>query len=390
MNCLIFFSEHKKGENMRKTLPLPEIGRRLKMIDRHMIGLLAKRMELGREVERTKRENNDPLLRLTVENERLAAARTWAENEGIEPNFAQAILYFVISETCREEIKQLQGKTDLEPISLEQQRENLLALTEQIAPEYDATYGNDFFATGSYLKFEAGIIKREIDTLRSLGNLDLAIDLGCATGKVAFKLAECFKQAKGYDISPAMIERARIKCQTENGSWGNIEFSVADIEEGIPEATRSASFAVMNFGTASDVVDIRRVLAAIKRVLKPDGRFLLSFYNAGSLLNKCWFVPWPVSLVARVNALEHCLDVRLKDKVFSIPARPYTVKEIKKILRQNGLANFQIVTYPTVSSILPRAFFEEEGMKQFVEEIDHQLINLDTGAYILVTGRAAS
>lgn len=388
---------------MRKTLSLNELGERIKVIDRHMVGLCAKRMELGREVERTKREKNDPLFRAQIENDRLAATRKWAKEEGIDPNFAQAILYFVIGEMCKEEIKQLQGKPVLEEISLEQQRENLLALTEEIAPRYDKLYdkdkdenkdkdkdeskNNDFFATISYLEFENGIIRREADTLLSRGEVDLALDLGCATGRIAFRLAEQFKRVKGYDISPAMIARAEAKRQAEIEKFGNISFNVADIEEGIPEATSSVSFAVMNFGTASDITDLRRVLAAIRRILKPDGRFVLSFYNAGSLLNKCWFVPWPVSLVAKINQLEHCLDVRLNDKVFSIPARPYSVRELAKIFSQSGFANFQIVTYPTVSSILPRVFFEEDGMKQFIEAIDHQLTNLNTGAYILVTGR---
>jgi ubiquinone/menaquinone biosynthesis C-methylase UbiE len=37
------------------------------------------------------------------------------------------------------------------------------------------------------------------------------LDIGCGTGQQLFALADCLETGIGIDISPVMIERARIK-----------------------------------------------------------------------------------------------------------------------------------------------------------------------------------
>jgi len=369
-------------------LNLKELGRRLEMVDKHLVAILAQRMELAKLVEEYKREHKESLIRLTVEDQRIESAKALAKTKGLNANFIAAFQYLIMAEACRVEIGQMQEMSDIKELSPEQLKENLLALTKEIAPLYDQNYGLDFFATRLYLEFEASILRREVGTLQALHNLELAVDLGCATGKVSFKLAKGFKRVVGYDISPAMIDEAEKNLQGAR-SPNNIEFQVADIEKGIPEKNNSASLVVMNLGTASDILDIRKVLAEIKRILRPDGRFLLSFYNSGALLYRCWFIPWPVSLAASINQIKHCLDVRLKDKSFSIYARSYSASEAKRLLLQNGFLISSIFTYPAISSILPNEFFEEESMRKLIGDIDRQLINMDSGAYVLITGRKA-
>jgi len=372
---------------MRTELDLRELGDRLKMVDQHIVALLAQRMELARQVERYKRHRGQPIIRFEVEDDRLNKIAGLARERGLNPNFLFSLFYSIIAESCRVQINQMQIEpVVVEDISLQQLKDNLLSLTKEIAPLYDQSYGQDFFATKLYLELEESTFKREIGTLKGLDNLDLAVDLGCATGKITFKLAESFRRVIGYDISEAMIQEARNKLG--RGSYSNVEFKVADIDEGILEENESVSLAVMNLGTASDVTNLRRVLAGIRRILKPNGRFILSFYNSSALLYKCWFIPWPVSLAASINHVKHCLDVRLKDKVFSIHARPHNVKEVQGLIRQAGLKVSEILTYPTISSILPNEFFEEEGMQKIIADIDRQLIAKESGAYILVTGRS--
>ncbi|MFH1713994.1 MAG: methyltransferase domain-containing protein [Candidatus Nealsonbacteria bacterium] len=370
---------------MENRLDLNELGRRLKMVDGHWMAILAQRMYLGRLVEEFKRIEKQPLIRPQIEAERIEAAKIIAAENGLNPNFIASMLYFIIGETCRVEIEQLQSGEELPDLSQEKLKENLLALTHEIASSYDQTYEAGFFATRSYLVFEDTVIKREIGNLRTLNNLDLAIDLGCATGNTAFKLAEHFKKVVGYDISFDMVEEAKKKLR--KNKLANLSFQVADIENGIPEESNSVSLVVMNLGTASDVFDIRQVLARIKRILKPDGRFILSFYNSSALLYRCWFIPWPVSLVASINQITHCLDVRFKSKLFSVHANPYSTREVKKFLQQAELSVSQIFTYPTISSILPNEFFDEDEMQNLIKEVDRHFIESETGAYLLVTGR---
>src|SRR3989344_5217194 len=373
---------------MPKELDLKELGNRLRMVDNHLVTILAQRMELAKQVEEYKREHHESLIRLAVEDQRIESAKALAKTKGLNANFIAAFQYLIMAEACRVEILQMQDEPELkeQELSPEQLKENLLALTKEIAPLYDQNYGLDFFATRSYLSFEDSVISREIGTLKALGMLDSAIDLGCATGKVSFKLAESFQRVVGYDISPEMIGEARNNLQ-KAGAPNNIEFKVADIEESIPEESNSVSLVVMSLGTAGDILNLRQALARIKRILKPNGRLILSFYNSSALLYRCWFFPWQVSLAASINQTKHCLDVRLKERVFSIYARPYSVSEIKKLLNQAGFEKPTLSTYPTISAILPNEFFGEESMQNLISDIDHQLAGLESGAYTLAITR---
>lgn len=370
---------------MVELLNLEELGSRLRKVDKHLVSLLSQRMKLAGQVEEYKRAHNQPLLRFEIEDKRLAGIREWAEHAGINPNFASSILYFIIREACAVEIDQLQDskKHDIDPDNEEEWfwhlKHGLLRLTEQIAPVYDNQCESGFFATRSYINFEKNILERE---LAMLGNNDVALDLGCATGRMSIRLANAFEKIIGYDISPAMIEQAEIKARAQN--LHKTAFRVEDLENGIPQLENSVSLVVMNLGTASDIRNIEFLLKEIKRVLKPKGRFFLSFYNSQALFYR-WFIPWPVSLMAEINLVKNCLDVRFEGKIYSVYARPYTIEEVKELMPK-GLSIASTLTYPTIGAILPNEFFEEEIARTSIEEIDYQLTGLNSGAYILVSG----
>lgn len=369
------------------------MGPQLAKVDSVLIAALSKRMELAKLVQEWKgRHGSQPILRLEIEDARIAQFAEWAKARGLNQNFVRAVLYFIIAESCRVQISQLQSKPDEDDLYDKDRKKwyqflkgNLLALTAQVAPEYDKMYDGDTpFATKSYLAFEENIIKKEINTLKALKNTTIAIDIGCATGRTTFSVAPYFDKVIGYDISPEMIKVAAEK--RSNTGVANVEFKETDIENGIPLEDDSVSLVVMNLGTASDVMDTRRIILGIKRVLKKDGRFVLSFYNTGALFYH-YFIPWPVSLTAEINLVKHSLDVHRDEKIFQIYARPYTIREAKHLLMKEGLIVSSVLTYPTVASILPNEFFTEDGLKESIKNIDNKLANLDKGAYIIITGR---
>lgn len=390
-------SERKKRKRGEPPT-LKELGVYLAKIDRHIIALLARRTELVLLVEERKKIEGIPILRKGTEEQRLEKIKEWAKEKGIDPNFAQALLYIIIAESCRAQIEQLQKRT-LEVPSEEDGlfeadraqwyaclKNNLLTLTAEIAPFYDQQYSDKApFATRSYLAFETILLKKEMDTLKALGNLNLAVDLGCATGRITFMLAPHFQRVIGYDISPAMIKQAQMKAQSNNVK--NAEFVTLDFEKGIPLQDNSVSLVIMNLGTASDVMYLRQILAGIARILKKDGRFLLSFYNAAALFYHADIIPWQVSLIAEINTAKNCLDVHFDTRVFRIFAHPYTPREVKDLIQNVGLRISFLATYPTVASILPDEFFSGEEVKNSIEKIDHKLVEMEKGAYILVTGR---
>jgi ubiquinone/menaquinone biosynthesis C-methylase UbiE len=174
----------------------------------------------------------------------------------------------------------------------------------------------------------------------------------------------------------------------------------------LPLEDGSVSFVAMTLGTASDVKNIRKVLASIRRVLNKDGRFVLSFYNSAALFYR-WSLPWEVNLMAEINPTDHCLDVHVGGRVFQLYARPYTVREVKKLLADAQLHVSSVSTYPALAAIMPNELFygvdeaqrashrkevqaallQEQETKRTIQRIDKGLAGSDMGAYILVTGR---
>ena len=405
-------------------LNLPKISRRLAQVDRHLLQTLAVRIGTGSlsdAVAECKRKLQGPLPELTrkeIEDQRLAQAATWAERLGIDPDYAAAVLYGAISESCRTQMNflhrhfkdQESGKEDDPEMAWRFYREELLRLTKAVAPHYDDAYAREFFGTKLYLRFE----KRELGRLvADLEDHQLALDLGCATGAKSAFLSESFKQVVGYDISPDMIEQANARLEKENGNADRITFVEADLEEGIPQDDSSVSLVLMNLGTGSDIRNIDKLLVETQRVIRPDGTFLFSFYNADSLLAKLGFLPWPTSLAAMVDLDKRCLEVHFEKEVFLIYARPYTVDEVKQLFTASGLTIQELFTHPSFSTVLPEDIFTTETFKSYdgltegrryhqavVEVEDNQrardaLTGVDEelarspqhlGAYILATG----
>lgn len=429
---------------------LKNLGGKLAKIDSHFVVLLAKRMEIARQVEECKyqsvkeardqeialeiriaeaKKDGKPiskeevskerkeireikkkgnLVREQIERDRVNEIAKLANAKGLDDDSARAFLKLLILASCQVQIIQRDDRQedDESPDTPQEWRDyfmrNLLALTAEIAPVYDAKYGQGApFSTDSYIEFEDGIFNTEIGALKALGNNDLALDLGCATGRVSFMLAPHFKRVIGFDVSPQMIGKAYSK---KILGLPGLEFREADFEKGLPFNNGSVSFVVMNQGTASEAFDFRQMLVEIKRVLKKDGRFLFSFYNSTALIYH-WFLPWMPSLASEINLVKHCLDVTVDKKIFQIFARPYSVAEIESILDERGLKvggsenKPCLYSYPTLAPILPEEFFEadkddrEKGLRfdpkieKAIKKIDRALCPQRMGAYLVVTGR---
>lgn len=377
---------------------LKKIGGFLAQLDRHIISAIAKRMDLSVLVEKRKRieEAGQPILRRGIEAQRVEQAADWAREYGIDPQFAKSIQYFLMAESCRvqlesresglseEEERYANGPKDEWYSFL---RRNLLALTCEVAPVYDQMYQSAPFATRSYLSYEATIVGREIETLKALRNTRKAIDLGCATGRIALQLAPHFQEVIGYDLSPAMISAAQNNLQ-ECGHQ-NVNFQLADIEEHLLIESNSVSLAVMNLGTASDVLNTRLLLAGLKNILTRDGRFILSFYNQNALYYRC-FVPWQLPLIANIDPIKHCLNVKRGERDFLVYARPYSEREIEQMIEKAGMKLCEMTSCPTVASILPDEFFAGQNSEDAISKIDNHLLGHGAGAYILVVGRKVS
>ncbi len=375
---------------MRRLLNLDELSQRIKAVDLMILQLAHRRMQMAKQVGQFKRSERKSIVRADVEDRRIAETRTWAEAHGLNPHFAALLEYALIGESCKLQLIDLQETMLRERPESEDERyaelkSNLLMLTERWHRSYDTDYDKEYLATRQYQEFELELMQSEVGLL---ADTELMLDLGSANGRASFKLADAFDRIIGYDISQHMQARAN-ELAAERGLHTRLTFECVDLEEGIPLADNSASFVLMNFGTASDVRAIGRIIEETRRVLKTGGRLFFSFYNREALVYRWELLPWPVGLAAVVNIHRDSLDVHshngTHDEIVPIYARAYTVAEVQKLFADRGFAP-TILTHPTISAILPDTVFDgQPEVSEAVRNIDRSLVTQSMGAYIIAT-----
>jgi ubiquinone/menaquinone biosynthesis C-methylase UbiE/chorismate mutase len=395
---------------------MKKLGEDFVAVDRLIMDLIKRRMDLAQLVARQKirdaaekktaestksgktqgDENYLEIYNRQRELDRLKGIKSHADRIGLDSDFAQAILYLLFGESIKEQVKLLQKTQQLDLETAEdkdrqaQLRQNLIELTEYICEKYDSGYSEVYYATDAYGKFEAELLAADIAKLR---HRKLALDLGCGTGSLSLDLATLHKfgQVRGYDLSDDMISVANRKRQQMSAE--NVIFERRDIEAGeFPAETGSVSYVVMNVGTASDMVDLPKMLATVGRVLEPGGRFFLSFHNKDALLYKSRYLPWPTSLAAAFNSYTNCLDVRHHERVFSIFTQLHSEKSVKEMMPPT-LEIDEVTSYPVLSSILPNDLFTSLT-PETIDEIDRGLAKSaassalsSAGAYLILSGK---
>ena len=339
-------------------------------LDEQMLGIIADRQKLSLEVAKKKKEEGSVIHAPAREAEIFDHTIRQCEKLGLDPNYILEIVSLVIAHSKDVQCDVLGVNTflDILPKSPEKLRANLLELTAVTASQYGFDYceGQGTNAVRSYLNREQQLMRESID---ALPHRKLALDLGCAIGKTAEFLERYFCRVRGFDICPQMIEQARARHRWQE----YVSFEATDLEERIPADDGSVSFAVANFGAASEVS--QHLLQEVSRVLEPGGKGFLSFYNADAISN-LWYYPWPSTLRAHLNTYNNTLEVWYDGKVYTVQGRGMTVDNLKNKCDRNGLQVEWVETYPTMLSILPRFFFHSDrfhNLIRAVTEVDNAL-----------------
>jgi ubiquinone/menaquinone biosynthesis C-methylase UbiE len=114
-------------------------------------------------------------------------------------------------------------------------------------------------------ELEAGYVKR-------YGTGSDVLEVGCGTGLILRRIASFARSAKGVDLSPGMLERARARgLDVVEGSATALPFENDRFDV-------TCSFKVL-----AHVPDIELALAEMARVTRPGGMILAEFYNPWSL-----------------------------------------------------------------------------------------------------------
>ncbi|WP_206098550.1 class I SAM-dependent methyltransferase [Paenibacillus montanisoli] len=143
---------------------------------------------------------------------------------------------------------------------------------------YERSFGTDYMIVYRHRNWDQAA--REVETMAGWLELSLGaavLDIGCGMGRHALALAQLGYEVTGIDLSEALLRMAR-----EHNAEERIKSLVQGDMRELPFADDSFDATVnlfTSFGYFEDEADNRRVLREIRRVLRPQGVFLIDFMN---------------------------------------------------------------------------------------------------------------
>ncbi|MBV8214020.1 MAG: class I SAM-dependent methyltransferase [Verrucomicrobia bacterium] len=118
--------------------------------------------------------------------------------------------------------------------------------------------------------------------------VDLVLDVATGTGNTALALAPLVRRVIGLDVASAMLDQARARAQAEN--IGNVEF-VSGSAEDLPFSDAQFSLVVSRHAP-HHFHNLAKFLREIRRVLRPDGRFVVADQISPSAQLADWIDRW--------------------------------------------------------------------------------------------------
>lgn len=171
------------------------------------------------------------------------------------------------------------------------------------------------------------------------------LDLGCGTGHLAAQIERAGAEVVGIDGSSAMIEQAR-------RSYPHIRFEVADARDFEVAGPFDAVFsnAVLHW-----IKEPGRVIARVRRSLKPGGRFVTEFGGRKNV----------DSIVTALVAVARSTGLGEWDHPWYYPG----IAEYTSLLERGGLE-------PTLATLFvrPTALDGEAGLRHWVEMFANDLL----------------
>jgi ubiquinone/menaquinone biosynthesis C-methylase UbiE len=162
---------------------------------------------------------------------------------------------------------------------------------------------------------------------RYVAGADL-LEVGCGTGLLLERLSKVAKSARGIDLSPGMLEKARARgLDVRRGSVLELPY---------PEATFDVT---CSFKVLAHVEAIETALSEMIRVTRPSGVVLAEFYNPLSLRG----------LVKRLGPARAISESTHEGAVFTRFDSPFRVKKLLPV-------GWEIVASRGVRIVTPTAF----------------------------------
>lgn len=141
---------------------------------------------------------------------------------------------------------------------------------------FERSFGEDYLLVYKHRDMQGA--KQEVHKMMAWLNLSKGasvLDLCCGMGRHSLALAEVGYQVTGVDLSEVLLREAKI-----NDTEGQIEFIRADMRSLPIERKFDAIVNLFSsFGYFEEDREHLQVLKEIKRLLKPNGKFIIDFLN---------------------------------------------------------------------------------------------------------------
>lgn len=249
---------------------------------------------------------------------------------------------------------------------------NHIDLSEMHAKDYDSDYGT--FITKNYMAYEIERLNTAIKLLDG-ERRDLAVDIGCGTGRCTLDLSQSFRTVIGVDFSPKMLETA--SCNTQKKQISNVRFELRDVSTcGLGEFPRKVSLLNFAFGMGSFFENINFLIEEIKRVLIEEGILYVTFYNKESFVCKlASSVNMGISAIPLVGSEQLMVDG------IHIPCKFYSPNEIRQLFGEY-FKEESFLTYPTILPLIKEEVLSSTDILCYCENIDKRNANEYNGYYI--------
>jgi ubiquinone/menaquinone biosynthesis C-methylase UbiE len=192
------------------------------------------------------------------------------------------------------------------------------------------------------------------------------LECGCGTGLLLERIARFARAAKGIDLSPGMLEKAK-----ERG----LDVAVGSVTA-LPFP--DASFDVTcSFKVLAHVPEIGKALAEMARVTRPGGVVLAEFYN-----------PWSIrALAKRVGGPGKISDATRESAVYTRMDAPWVIPRLLPPgMRVEAARGVRILTPAAFAMRVP-------GLREVLWTLEHKLADTRAavfgGFYVAVIRKAA-
>ena len=195
--------------------------------------------------------------------------------------------------------------------------------------------------------------------LASLKEGDMVLDLGSGAGFDCFLAAnKVGKNGRviGVDMTPEMIEKARENAR--KGNYSNVEFRLGEIEN-LPVADNSVDVIISNC-VINLSPDKRRVFAEAYRVLRPNGKLMVSDIV---LLKEL-----PDSIKNSAQAYVACLAGAIMKHKYLEAIEAAGFQEVKVIDETTFPVDY-VVNDPAEQAVVEDSAMRVEGLKEIADGI---------------------